>query len=500
MPSHLHADRSAEQLPEGGSLDALISQARRLRGGIAAMRPAATGDTAPSSGEDDPRARWQRALCDLAAHHLDDLGCHLDQLREGPYTESPGDAREMDDDPRQLRSDGTPAAAYGPGNRTSLTSRVGSADWNLLTDEVSWSGELYAIFGRQPEDGPLTLDDLPSCVYPDDQAALAAAVTECLVDGRPINQEFRIVRLDGGIRSLHMVGEPLLDESGGTASMWAVLRDVSELRRTEQAVRESRASAQREKHRSQPEHRMAPELQEAELPSWRAALGLPGTDGEEHRVGSLDLATHYLPSSSHGRVGGDWYDAMELPDGHTLLSVGELTGHGVAAVSGMAMLLGAVRGMAVAGVAPGLLMTHLHQMLDTSPQPALGSAVCCRYDPQTRALSWAQAGHPAPLLFRDGSARALRPPEGRMLGVSSGTAYGQHTETLQPGDILLLHTDGLTPRSGTVQGTASQRLLTLAPGLHSARTAQECVRVIAEEFGHRDSQDEACVLVARVRG
>ena len=55
------------------------------------------------------------------------------------------------------------------------------------------------------------------------------------------------------------------------------------------------------------------------------------------------------PSSTSALIGGDWYDALELPDGETLLSVGDLTGHGVAVTSGMAMLLGAVRGMAMAG-------------------------------------------------------------------------------------------------------------------------------------------------------
>ncbi|WP_448177809.1 PP2C family protein-serine/threonine phosphatase, partial [Stenotrophomonas maltophilia] len=89
-----------------------------------------------------------------------------------------------------------------------------------------------------------------------------------------------------------------------------------------------------------------------------------------------------------------WYDALQLPDGKTLLSVGDLTGHGVTATSGMAMVLGALRGMAVAGQEPGPLMGHLNQLLDVSAQPALGSAVCCRFDPETLQLVWSQAGHP----------------------------------------------------------------------------------------------------------
>ncbi|OEV30387.1 hypothetical protein AN219_11210, partial [Streptomyces nanshensis] len=81
MPSHLDADRPAPQPPERGALDALITQARHLRGGIDAVRPRSADEDA--QGVEDPARRWQRALCDLAAHQLDDLGQHLGQLRAG---------------------------------------------------------------------------------------------------------------------------------------------------------------------------------------------------------------------------------------------------------------------------------------------------------------------------------------------------------------------------------------------------------------------------------
>ncbi|MGH3314488.1 MAG: PP2C family protein-serine/threonine phosphatase, partial [Streptomyces sp.] len=386
--------------------------------------------------------------------------------------------------------------------RAPLTGRVGSAEWNLLTDEVSWSEELYGIFGRPPEEGPLSLDELPSWVLPEDQPLLASAVTDCLVDGRPIDQEFRIMRPDRAVRSLHLMGEPVLDDHGGTTAMWTVLRDVSELRRSELTVRETGETARQERHVARTEHRVAVELQESVLPPWRGAQRVPHAGS--HAEGALDLASHYLPSATSALIGGDWYDALELPDGATLLSAGDLTGHGVAATSGMAMLLGAVRGMAVAGVEPGALMGHLNQLLDSAAQPALGSAVCCRYEPRDRTLTWAQAGHPAPLLFRAGAGRILCPPQGVLLGATSGAAYGQRTELLQPGDLLVLHTDGLVP-PGTPPAAAAdephagtERLLALGARFAATRTAQECVRVVVEEFGGREREDDACVLIARV--
>ncbi|MGG8408111.1 SpoIIE family protein phosphatase [Streptomyces sp. 12297] len=473
MPSPLFADRPA-QPPEPGSVDALITQTRRLRGEVDAVRRDTVVD------DDDPHGRWQRALCDLAVHHLDDLGEHLGQLKDGlPFV------------PEQ------PAPAEPPAPETEAQQgRVGSADWNLLTDEVTWSDELYQIFGRAPENGPLTLDEFWSTLFAEDQPQLTAMVTDCLVDGKPIDGEFRIVRTDGCVRTLHMRGEPTLDADGCTASMWAVVRDVSELRRSERAVRETRDSLQRQRQIAQTEHRLAVELQEAVLPSWRGTLRFPYGS-----TGALDLAAHYMPAATSSLIGGDWYDALELPDGTSMLTVGDLTGHGVTATSGMAMMLGALRGMAMAGIEPGPLMGWLNQLLETSVQPALGSAVCCRFDPATRTLSWAQAGHPAPLLFRGGAGRALVPPEGVLLGATTGAVYGQAEERLEVGDVLVLHTDGLTASGvefGRADGTA--RLLALAPRFAGARSAQDSVRIMVEEFGGTGREDDACVLVARVGG
>ncbi|MFG2780321.1 PP2C family protein-serine/threonine phosphatase [Streptomyces prunicolor] len=473
MPSHLSADRPAAQPPARGSVDALISQARRLMGDVDAVRRDAQHDGA------DPRERWQRALCDLALHQLNDLDEHLAQLRDGPppvpaTSEAPLVPTAVPDTPRD----------------DSLLSRVGSAEWDLLTDGASWSGELYQILGRDPAAPPLTLDELPSLVLDEDRPSLTAMVTDCLIDAKPIDGEFRIVRPDGAVRTVHMMGEPVLDADGGTASMWAVLRDVSELRRSQRTVSETRDSLQLHRHHAQTERRLAVELQEAVLPPWRGPLRLPHQGPE-----TLDLAARYLPSSTSALIGGDWYDALQLSDGATLLSVGDLTGHGVAVTSGMAMLLGALRGMAMAGTEPGQLMSWLNQLLDATVQPALGSAVCCRYRPETRTLAWAQAGHPAPLLFRDGTGRMLSAPDGVLLGATSGAAYGQAEETLEAGDVLLLHTDGLVP--GHSGEAAVRQLLDLAPRFGEAGTAQDCVRMVVEEFGDTERADDACVLIAR---
>jgi hypothetical protein len=476
MPSHLSADRSADQPPRrGGSVDALITQTRRLQGQMDAVRR----ETETQSDTADPQGRWERALCELATHQLRDLDAHLAQLRDGPpplptVPAAPKAAAE--------RSAAPGEALLGP---------VGSAEWNLLTDEAGWSAEFYEILGRDPATPALTLDELPSVVLEEDRPLLTAMVTGCLVDARPIDGEFRIVRPDGAVRTVHLMGEPVLDAGGSTASMWAVLRDVSALRHSESAVRESREALRHHRHRARAEQRLARALRDGVPPAWRGGRPLARRGRP-----ALDVAAHHLSAAPGSGIGGDWYDALELPDGDTLFGVGSLTGHEPTPATDVAMLLGAVRGMAMAGAAPDRLLAWLNQLLDTTGRPALGSAVCCRYRPATRTLVWTRAAHPAPLLFRDGTGRALDAPPGVLPGTGPDAAHGRAEATLAEGDLLLLHTDALLPGHGGAP--AADRLLGLAPRLATARTARDCVRTVVEECDTGERAQEACVLVARV--
>ncbi|GAA2710618.1 MULTISPECIES: SpoIIE family protein phosphatase [Streptomyces] len=383
-----------------------------------------------------------------------------------------------------------PATAPPGGGGGAPGPRAGSAEWNFLTDEALWSDELFELFGRRPAEGALTLDELPSWLLPQDTPVLTAMITGCLVDGRPIDGEFRIMRADGAVRRIHMLGEPVLDADGCAVSLWAVLRDLGAARRGPVEVPATRDPAHRPRAAAAPrteQHRLAAELQEAVLPPWRGALRLPQC---APAAGALEVAGHHFAAAG-GPAGGDWYDALELPGGRTLLTAGGLAGSGVATASAMAMLLGAVRGMAVSGAEPGPLLGWLNHLLEASAQPALGTAVCCRYEPDSGTLLWSRAGHPAPLLFRDGAARALRQPEGVPLGAVADAAYAQSEEHLRPGDVLLLHTEGLAGAA------CEERLRALAPRFAAAAGAQECLRAVLEEFGGGQREDDACVLVAR---
>ena len=101
-----------------------------------------------------------------------------------------------------------------------------------------------------------------------------------------------------------------------------------------------------------------------------------------------------------------------------------------------------------------------------------------------------------PLLYRGDAGRALDGPQGALLGAAPGSAHGQAEETLEVGDLLLLHTDGLVP--GHTGSAVVHRLLALAPRFAGGRSAQDCVREVVREFDEGERTEHACVLVARV--
>jgi serine phosphatase RsbU (regulator of sigma subunit) len=238
------------------------------------------------------------------------------------------------------------------------------------------------------------------------------------------------------------------------------------------------------------EHRIAAELQRVVMPWWHRPVALPG----------LDVATRYFPAEALARVGGDWYDGLTLPDGSVLFALGDMSGHGLTAASGMTTLRGALEGIAMTGASPGSILYWLNRlMVHTLSDEAVASVVCCRFDPLSRVLTWAQAGHPTPLLFREGTGVLLDPPEGVLLGADREPVFGESRVELRPGDVMLMYTDGLVERRGQDVDASVQPLLDLAPRLRGA-DARTCVDLVVSRLGHTDYEDDACVMAVRVTG
>jgi serine phosphatase RsbU (regulator of sigma subunit) len=232
------------------------------------------------------------------------------------------------------------------------------------------------------------------------------------------------------------------------------------------------------------ERHVALELQRAILPLHDEPFDLPG----------LRTMVRYLPASKAGRVGGDWYITADMPDGHVLIAIGDVAGHGLAAAAGMARLRGALAGLAITGSPPERLVGWLNDLVRHVAPEHTASVVAGYFDPASRTLTWAQAGHPPPVLVRGSWARALDPPAGILLGAGQ-EEYAAAVLALSPGDLLLLYSDGLIERRDR---SVDAGLATLTAAVRGITDPERAIAAALGALGSTDLEDDTCLVALQV--
>ncbi|GCD91575.1 SpoIIE family protein phosphatase [Nocardioides sp. LS1] len=169
-------------------------------------------------------------------------------------------------------------------------------------------------------------------------------------------------------------------------------------------------------------------------------------------IGSLEVAVRYLPASEAMQIGGDWYDSFPLPDGGLCVVVGDVAGHDQRAAAAMAQLRNVTRGLAYAGAAsPAQVLHGLDRVIDGLDVDVVATAVLATFAPaeQGHAVRWSNAGHPPPVLLRaDGEVLLLERRPDVLLGLTARPVREEHEVPLEPGDALVLYSDGLVERRG----------------------------------------------------
>ncbi|MFE5393033.1 SpoIIE family protein phosphatase [Streptomyces sp. NPDC056568] len=242
------------------------------------------------------------------------------------------------------------------------------------------------------------------------------------------------------------------------------------------------------------EHRAAVTLQRRLLPQAFTSTRVLETTGV------------YRPASGGAEIGGDWFDAIELPSLRTALVVGDVTGHGLHATATMGRLRTAVQTLADLELPPDELLTHLDDLVSRlagEVEPAqrdVVGATClvAVHDPVAGSCTMAAAGHPPPLLaLPDGEVTEVTMRPGPPLGVG-GLPFETTTVDVPPDGVLALYTDGLLQRHGTDLGAATREL---AGRLARLRSSGGDLTAIAHALmtgsGSHPPRDDAAVLLAR---
>ncbi|MET8905350.1 SpoIIE family protein phosphatase [Streptomyces sp. NPDC004538] len=231
--------------------------------------------------------------------------------------------------------------------------------------------------------------------------------------------------------------------------------------------------------------------------------GLPGQ-------AAVEVAHRYLPTASAAGIGGDWFDVIPLSGTRVGLVVGDVVGHGIPSTATMGRLCTAVRTLADVDLPPDELLTHLDDLVthlaavretDDGGEVAELGATCLYavYDPVSRRLALAAAGHPAPaILLPDGTARLVPVSAGPPLGVG-GLPFEATELELPEGSVVALYTDGLVEdreRDRDVDHATQELCRALAAPAHSLDALCDGVlkAVLPEE-----PADDVALLLARTR-
>jgi serine phosphatase RsbU (regulator of sigma subunit) len=375
-------------------------------------------------------------------------------------------------------------------DRIADTERLGNlgwGEWDLVSGEVKWSAQVYRIYERDPALGPLSTEETQALAVADD-APLRLAAAEAFERGERVDVTLR-VRVNDRIKYLRTVADAVRDAAGRPLRVYGIVQDVTTRENGARRLAEMEQQLAEHRRSLHAEHELAARLQQIILPIPEGPVELPG----------VKVAVRYLPAGQESLVGGDWYHAAALRDGSVLLAIGDVAGHGTLAATTMAQLRYSLRALAVTTTDPAELLGHLNRItcdLDEERPETAATAIVARYEPALRRLTWAQAGHPPPLLSRGGRTRPLPRPTGPLLGVVENAAYECAELRLAIGDLLLFYTDGLVEYRGRSLDEGLDAVIRTVDEAVAAAPRQPLAELV-NRLRRANPDDDTCILAVR---
>nr|WP_246042511.1 SpoIIE family protein phosphatase [Streptomyces globosus] len=237
------------------------------------------------------------------------------------------------------------------------------------------------------------------------------------------------------------------------------------------------------------EHDLAEGLQQAMLP--RRIPAVPGGD----------IAVRYRSARMGQDIGGDWYDVIPLPGGRVGAVIGDVQGHDTHAAAVMGQLRIVLRAYAAEGHSPGTVMARASVFLHELDTDRFATCTYVEADLSTGVLQIVRAGHIDPLLrTRDGDCRRLDVEGGMPLGLSAEFGrleYPVTTVELDPGETILLCTDGLVEHPGADLDDGVRLLTGLVRS--GPEDLQRLADRLCEVIDERGGDDDMALLLLRRR-
>ncbi|MDH6116102.1 serine phosphatase RsbU (regulator of sigma subunit)/anti-sigma regulatory factor (Ser/Thr protein kinase) [Kitasatospora sp. GAS204A] len=244
------------------------------------------------------------------------------------------------------------------------------------------------------------------------------------------------------------------------------------------------------------EHELAAGLQRVMLP--RNVPAVPG----------VTTAVRYLPAGSGLQIGGDWYDVVPLPGGHVGLVIGDVQGHDVHAAGIMGQLRIALRAYAAEGHPPAAVMARASRFLADLDTDHFATCTYAEVNVDYGVVYAVRAGHLDPVVRRaDGTSTVQSVVGGLPLGIGADQEYQVTRFSLDPGETVVLCTDGLVESRGLDLDTGMARLCESVAGeLGSAGDgASDPIEELADRIAARaadpaEREDDIALLLLRWDG
>src|SRR4051794_14857510 len=209
-----------------------------------------------------------------------------------------------------------------------------------------------------------------------------------------------------------------------------------------------------------------------------------------------EIAVRSLPASGGPTaVGGDWYDAIQLPNGRLGVAIGDVTGHGAEAAVLMGQLRTALRAYALEGSAPSVVASRVNALALSLGDEAFATFAYAVLEQSLTSGSFVSAGHPAPIVVAASGAKKLHARSSPPAGASPEATFEEHPIELAAGDALCLYSDGLIEDRSATFADRERKLLD-ALGTPAAAEVI-CERALAALRPQGAADDDVALLVLR---
>jgi sigma-B regulation protein RsbU (phosphoserine phosphatase) len=215
-------------------------------------------------------------------------------------------------------------------------------------------------------------------------------------------------------------------------------------------------------------------------------------------IEGLESAVRLRPARE---ISGDIYDIFEHPDGPTLIAFGDVSGKGAAAALYGGLVSGLLRTLAPHRRHPAALLKALNEVLIERKVEARYVTLCVLlWDPATRHVTMANAGALPPMICRGSDILKVR-VEGVPLGLLDAREYEEVVFEAEPGDVLVLYSDGITDHLNAAGSEFGRSRLAQAVRTHCRHTAAEMIATIFKDLDHWSTKpyDDQTVFIMKVK-